>query len=96
MSRKRQLPRDAAGGVRSLGRRLLNVALERTTQRELARDISRIVGRTISQGRISELASGKYVSDSYSLRMAFHRRIGIPPGAWDEPDPGVIHDDRAA
>lgn len=81
-----KLPLDAAGGIRSLGRQLLLAALERTTQRELARNLSRRCGRKIYQRHISDISTGKIISDSYRLRMALWGACGIHPDAWEQPD----------
>ena len=78
------LRRDAAGGVCSLGRAMLNAQLEHMTQKEVARAVSRFTRKRVSQSTISKLATGRLVTDSYELRRALERQAGIPIDAWDQ------------
>lgn len=69
---------DARGRRLSEGRRLLLLALQRMTHRDLARRCR------CSRSAITRLAGGE-PTDSYRLRRALETVAGIPMRAWDEP-----------
>jgi len=75
---------DAAGGVRSEGRRLLLRALVRSSQGEIARRCG------VSQSCISRLATGA-ATDSFKLRRALEQQFGIPAMAWDLAPENALH-----
>ncbi len=69
---------DSAGGRRNLGRQLLRrVVVELSATGVAARC-------GCSHSTISRLASGKLVSDSYSLRRSLEKVFAIPMSSWDE------------
>lgn len=71
---------DSAGGLRSLGRKLLLRAVETSSVSAIATRVG------CSHTTISRLASGRATTDSYALRLGLARVYGIPLGAWDESD----------
>lgn len=71
---------DASGGVKSLGRRLLQQAIQASSIATIA-SLCKCHPSTISR-----LASGKQTSDSYSLRLALERSFGVPMGSWEMSD----------
>lgn len=79
--RWRALPTDRHGRVRSQGRVLLVAALASGgyTQATLGARCG------VSRGTIGRLARGELVTDSYALRSALEREVGIPAASWDRP-----------
>lgn len=75
-----RLPVDAEGRVRSRGRQLLVRALGSGAWTHAS--LGNRCG--VSRAAIGRLARG-VPSDSYALRRALERTVGIPADAWDRP-----------
>ncbi len=71
------MARDAANGLKSLGRTLLQGVLRERSESEVAQSIG------VSQPKVSRWASGSAVPVKYLDRLNLLRRWGVPMSSWE-------------